>query len=89
MKILNEDNPLIVKEDGIVVKTKIMEIDKIYYCVYRNRTFLFFKDENELVNCYEVEDKEVAEAIRLDPDSDSIKNILGKYLDKRQMENDV
>ena len=84
MKTLNEDYPVIVKEDGIVVKTKIMEIDKIYYCVYRSRTFLFFKDENELVNCYEVEDKEVAEAIICDPDSDSIKGILGKYLDKQR-----
>ncbi len=89
MKTLNEDYPLIVKEDGIVVKTKIMEIDKIYYCVYGRRTFLFFKDENELVNCYEVEDKEVAEAIICDPDSDSIKSILGKYLDKQQGEKDV
>ena len=80
---MSEDYPVILKEDGIVVKPKMMKIDEIYQCVYRNKLYLFFKDEHELLNCYEVEDKQAAEDIKTNPDSDSIKKILEKYLEKQ------
>lgn len=79
-----EDYPIIVKEDGIVVKPKMMKNDEIYHCIYRDKLYLFFKDEQELLNCYEVEDKEAMEAIKANPDSDSIKNILAEYAKKQQ-----
>ncbi|MFQ5941368.1 MAG: hypothetical protein ACE5KA_06700 [Nitrososphaerales archaeon] len=79
-----EDNPIIVKEDGIVVKPSVMKNDEIYHCVYHDKLYLFFKDEQELLNCYEVEDKEAAAAILDNPDSDSIKNILEKFAKKQQ-----
>jgi hypothetical protein len=81
---MGEDYPVMVKEDGIIVKPTMMKKEEIYYCVYRNKVYLFFKDENELLNCYEVEDKEVAEAIKASPDSDSIKNILQEYAKKQR-----
>jgi len=81
---MGEDYPVMVKEDGIIVKPTMMKKEEIYHCVYQNKVYLFFKDENELLNCYEVEDKEVAEAIKSSPDSDSIKNILQEYAKKQQ-----
>lgn len=81
---MSDDYPIVVKEDGIVVKPKMMKAEEIYHCVYRDKLYLFFKDENEILNCYEVEDKEAAEAIRANPDSDSIKEILQKYAKKYQ-----
>ena len=81
---MGNDDPIVAKEDGIVIKTEKMEVDKIYPCIYQNRVYLFFKDEHELLNCYEVEDKEAAEAIKANPDSDSIKTILEKVARKQQ-----
>jgi hypothetical protein len=81
---MGEDYPVIVKEDGIVVKPKMMKNDEIYHCVYRDKLYLFFKDEQELLNCYEVEDKEAIEAIKANPDSDSIRNILEEYAKKQR-----
>lgn len=81
---MSDDYPVIAKEDGIVIKTEKMEVDKIYPCIYQDKVFLFFKDENGLVNCYEVEDKEAAEAIKVNPDSDSIKAILERQAKKNQ-----
>jgi len=81
---MGNDDPIVAKEDGIVIKTEKMEVDKIYPCIYQNRVYLFFKDEHELLNCYEVEDKEAAEAIKANQDSDSIKTILEKVARKQQ-----
>jgi len=78
------EDPIVAKKDGIVIKTEKMEVDKIYPCIYQDRIYLFFKDEHELLNCYEVEDKETAEAIKANPDSDSIKTILEKAAKKQQ-----
>lgn len=78
------DEPIVAKEDGIVIKTEKMAVDKIYPCIYQDRVYLFFKDEHELLNCYEVEDKEAAEAIKANLDSDSIKTILEKAAKKHQ-----
>jgi hypothetical protein len=81
---MGEDYPITVKEDGIIIKTKDMKNDEIYHCVFQGKVYLFFKDEHELLNCYEVEDKEAAEAIKTNPDSDSIKNILQEFAKKQK-----
>jgi len=84
MITMDDDYPIVAKSDGIVIKTEKMEVDKIYSCIYQDRVYLFFKDEHELLNCYEVEDKEAAEAIKSNPDSASIKTILEKTAKKQQ-----
>ncbi|MEM3084597.1 MAG: hypothetical protein QXP61_05860, partial [Nitrososphaerales archaeon] len=75
-----------VKDDRIVIKTKYMKSEEIYHCVFQNKVYLFFRDEHEILNCYEVEDREAADAIRANPDTDSIKAILQKYAKKHQMD---
>jgi hypothetical protein len=79
-----DDYPIVAKDDGIMIKTEMMEVDKIYHCIYQNKVFLFFKDEQQMLNCYEVEDTETAEAIKSSPDSESIKAILEKAAKKQQ-----
>ncbi len=81
---MDDDYPIVAKNDGIVIKTEKMEVDKIYHCIHQNKVFLFFKDEQEMLNCYEVEDSETAEAIKSSPDSESIKAILEKAAKKQQ-----
>jgi hypothetical protein len=81
---MDDDYPIVAKNDGIIIKTEKMEVDKIYHCVHQNKVFLFFKDEQQILNCYEVEDVETAEAIKSSPDSESIKTILEKAAKKQQ-----
>ena len=81
---MDDDYPIVAKNDGIVIKTEKMEVDKIYHCIYQDKVFLFFKDEQQLLNCYEVEDVETAETIRSNPDPESIKAILEKAVKKQQ-----
>jgi hypothetical protein len=40
----------------------------LYPILFENSLFLFFKDENELINCYEVTEKELVEKAQKNPE---------------------
>ena len=55
-------------ENKIKINPEIMIIEKLYPIIYDNSIFLFYKDENELINCYEITDKSTVEKALLNPD---------------------
>ena len=55
-------------ENKIKINPEIMIIEKLYPIIYDNSIFLFYKDENELINCYEITDKSTVEKAMLNPD---------------------
>ena len=61
----NNSYPVLADDDGIKLKTEKMVTDQLYHCIYDNKVFLFYKDEQDLLHCYEVEDpaavREIAE----------------------------
>ncbi|HYZ65957.1 MAG TPA: hypothetical protein VE574_04450, partial [Nitrososphaeraceae archaeon] len=52
-KIALED-PVQSESEGIKLRPEKMEADRIYHCVFEDKIFLFYKDEQELLHCYEV-----------------------------------
>ena len=73
----SDDYPVVAAQDGIKLKTEKMVIDKLYHCVYEDKVFLFYKDEEGLLHCYEVEDPNAVREITANPSE--IENILDKY----------
>jgi hypothetical protein len=73
----SNDYPVVAGEDGIKLKTEKMVIDQLYHCVYEDKVFLFYKDEEGLLHCYEVEDPNAVREITANPSE--IENILDKY----------
>ena len=71
------DYPVIVQSDGIKLQPEKMMIDQLYHCIFEEKVFLFYKDEGELLHCYEVEDLSATKEI-LDNPAD-IENILKRY----------
>jgi hypothetical protein len=69
--------PVIVEPDGIKLKPEIMNIDQLYHCIFDDKVFLFYKDEQELLHCYEVEDPTAVKEISSNPSD--IENILRRY----------
>jgi len=55
------DYPLSTGKDGIKIKPEKMESEKLYHCVYNDKVFLVYKDEQHFLNCYEIEEKELVE----------------------------
>ena len=71
------DYPIIVQSDGIKLQPEKMTVDQLYHCIFEDKIFLFYKDEEELLHCYEVENPSATKEI-LDNPAD-IENILKRY----------
>ena len=69
--------PVTVQSDGIKLKPEKMIVNQLYHCLFEDKVFLFYKDEEELLHCYEVENADAVKEISANP-SDTEK-ILKKY----------
>ena len=56
------------KENKIKIKPDLMIKEKLYPFIHENSIYLFFKDENEIINCYEMLDKQVKDNMLKNPD---------------------
>jgi hypothetical protein len=71
------DDPVTVNSDGVKLKPEKMIINQLYHCIFENKVFLFYKDEDELLHCYEVEDPDAVKEISANPAD--LETILTKY----------
>jgi hypothetical protein len=71
------ESPVQSESEGIKLRPEKMVVDKLYHCIHENKVFLFYKDEQELLHCYEVEDASVQKEISENPDR--LENILRKH----------
>lgn len=63
------NNPVEIDiENKIKINPESMIVEKLYPIIHDNSIFLFYKDENEIINCYEVTDKSIVEKAMLNPD---------------------
>lgn len=69
--------PVRVEEEGIKLRPELMQVDVIYHCIYDNAVYIFFKDQEELMHCYQVEDPDAVSAIIRNPLN--LQDILRKY----------
>lgn len=69
--------PVRAEEEGIKLRPELMQVDVIYHCIYDNAVYIFFKDQEELLHCYQVEDPDAVSAIIRDPLN--LQDILRKH----------
>jgi len=72
-----DDYPVVANEEGIKLKTEKMVPDQLYHIIHDGKVFLFYKDEEGLLNCYEVENPDAVKEISANPSQ--IESILKKY----------
>lgn len=72
-----DDYPVVAGQDGIKLKTEKMVTDQLYHCIYDGKVFLFYRDEEGLLHCYEVENPNAVREIAANPSE--IVSILEKY----------
>jgi hypothetical protein len=69
MMTMESNNPVVTdRENKIKIKPELMIKEKLYPFIHENSVFLFFKDENELIHCYEISDKDIKEKMLNNPD---------------------
>ncbi len=78
------DYPVSIEKDGIKLQTEKMQVDKLYYCIYQDKIMLFFKDKNDLLNCYEIEEREIVDEVKQSK-PDDIEKTLENYIEKKNL----
>ena len=78
------DYPIAVEPEGVKIRSEKMEVDKLYYCIYQEKILLFYKEQNEMLNCYEIAEKDVVEEVKQSK-SEDIEKILQKYIEKKNL----
>ncbi len=71
-------------DDGVKLKPEIMEKEKLYYCIFKDKIILAFKDHQDFLNCFEIEESEIINKIKSSNGKD-IELILQDYIDKENL----
>ncbi len=78
------DSPIEVNDDGVKLKPEIMEPEKFYHCIFKEKVILVFKDHQEFLNCFEIEESDIVEKIKSSKDED-IHSVLESYIEKEKL----
>ena len=73
------DAPVRAAEGGVRFNPERMEAEKIYHCVFGGKLLLVFKDTQEFVHCYEVEEPELVKMAESAPPG-GIDGVLHEYV---------
>ena len=76
--------PLSSEKDGIKIKPDKMQPETLYHCVFQNKVMLVYKDQNEILNCYEIDDTEIVSKVKEASDVD-IEKFLEEYIEKENL----
>ena len=79
--------PLIAEDDGVKVKPELMEKEKLYHCIFKDKVMLVYKDFQDVLNCYEIEEKELVEQVKQCTEKDQIEKIFEDYIKKEKLNN--
>ena len=74
------DYPISADEKGVRIAPEHMEKEKLYYCVFQEKILLFFKDSQEFLNCYEIEEEELISEVKGCKTKDGVEKILEDYI---------
>ena len=76
--------PLSSGKDGIKIQPDKMESEILYHCIYQNKIMLVYKDHNEILNCYEIDEDEIVSKVKASNKGD-IEKILEEYIEKENL----
>ena len=77
-------NPLTSDKDGVKFKPELMEKEKLYYCFFKDKVILAYKDNQDFLNCYEIEEPELEQKIT-SQNHENIDSILEDYIEKTNL----
>ena len=82
-----DDYPVSVDENGMKIKPEKMEQEKLYHCIFKDKVLLVFKDSQDVMNCYEIEEKELVEKIKKIGSDDDLEKLFDEYLKGQDLNN--
>ena len=77
--------PLSSEKDGIKIQPDKMQPETLYHCVFQNKVMLVYKDQNEILNCYEIDDSKIVSKVK-EANNGDIEKILEDYIEKENLQ---
>ncbi len=77
--------PLSTNPDGVKIMPEQMEKEKLYHCVFKDKVLLIYKDDEDLLNCYEIEEKDLVEKVKTIGNQDEVEKFLEEYLKQKNL----
>ncbi len=78
-------NPITTSDDGIKIKPELMEKEKLYHCIFQDKVLLVYKDSQDILNCYEIEEKELVEKVKQNSGNDNLEKIFEEYIERKNL----
>ena len=78
-------HPLTAEKEGIKIKPEIMKPETLYHCLFQNKVMLVYKDQNEILNCYEIDEEEIVSKVKTSS-KNNIEKILEEYIEKENLQ---
>ncbi len=80
------DYPVSIDENGVNLKPEKMEKEKLYHCIFKNKVILVFKDSQDFLNCYEIEEEDLVNKVKNSND-DKLEKLLEDYIQDKNLKN--
>lgn len=77
--------PVSPSDDGIKIQPEKMEREKLYHCVFQDKVLLFYKDIQDVLNCYEIEEKDLVQKIKAISSKEEAEKFLEEYVEQKDI----
>ena len=81
------DYPVSVDDNGVNFKPEKMEKEKLYHCIFKDKAMLVFKDSQDVMNCYEIEEPVLVEQIKNCNDDNDLEKLFEDYMQGKHLKN--
>lgn len=62
-----------------------MEKEKLYHCEFKDKVLLFYKDVQDVLNCYEIEDIDLVQKIKKISNNNDVEKFLEEYIKQKDL----
>jgi len=81
------DYPISVNTEGINIKPEFMEKEHLYHCIFQKKVLLVYKDSQDFLNCYEIEEDALVNKIQNSLNDEEVERILEDYIKNKDIKN--
>ena len=61
--------------------------EQLYHCIFNNKVLLVYKDSQDFLNCYEIEEEFLVDKIKNSKNDEEVEKILEDYINDNDIKN--
>ncbi len=77
--------PVSPGDDGVKIQPEKMEKEKLYHCIFKDKVLLFYKDDQDILNCFEIEEADLVQKIKTITNKDDVEKFLEEYIKQKNL----